>query len=116
VNFLANASKYSPSDSVITLYAETEQPGYLRFGVRDQGPGIPEESVPRIFEKFYRVPGQTKKGAGLGLTIAREIVVAHGGTIACSSKPGEGSDFYFVLRTHRPGAPETVGERALLAG
>jgi signal transduction histidine kinase len=43
------------------------------------------------------VPDQEKKGAGLGLTIAREIVVAHGGSIACSSKVGEGSDFYFLL-------------------
>lgn len=102
INLLANASKYSPSDSVITLYASPDEPGWVRFGVRDQGPGIPEESVPYIFEKFYRVPGQTKKGAGLGLTIAREITVAHGGTIACSSKLGEGSDFYFRVPNERP--------------
>jgi two-component system, NtrC family, sensor histidine kinase KinB len=101
INLLANASKYSPSESVITLYAVPDQPGFVRFGVRDQGPGIPEDSVPYIFEKFYRVPGQTKKGAGLGLTIAREIVVAHGGTIGCSSRLGEGSDFYFVLPVMR---------------
>lgn len=97
INLLANASKYSPSERVITLYARPDTAGFVRFGVRDQGPGIPEESVPYIFEKFYRVPGQTKKGAGLGLTIAREIVIAHGGTIACTSKAGEGSDFYFLL-------------------
>jgi signal transduction histidine kinase len=69
----------------------------VRFGVRDQGPGLPPESLARVFEKFYRVPGQTKKGAGLGLAIAREIVVAHGGTIACTSVPGQGSDFHFLL-------------------
>lgn len=97
INLLANASKYSPSESTITLYALPEEAGWIRFGVRDQGPGIPEESVPYIFEKFYRVPGQTKKGAGLGLTIAREIVVAHGGTIACASEMGMGSDFYFLI-------------------
>jgi signal transduction histidine kinase len=102
INLLANASKYSPSDSVITLYAESNEVGWIRFGVRDQGPGIPEESVPYIFEKFYRVPGQTKKGAGLGLTIAREIVVAHGGTIACTSRLGQGSDFYFLIPSERP--------------
>lgn len=102
INLLANASKYSPSDSIITLYAEPDEAGWIRFGVRDRGPGIPEESVPYIFEKFYRVPGQTKKGAGLGLTIAREIVVAHGGTIACTSKVGEGSDFYFIVPAHLP--------------
>jgi len=97
INLLANASKYSPIESVITLYARPGPEGFVRFGVRDQGPGISEECVPRVFEKFYRVPGQTRKGAGLGLTIAREIVVAHGGTIACASKLGEGSDFYFLL-------------------
>ncbi|HEU5079306.1 MAG TPA: ATP-binding protein [Opitutaceae bacterium] len=97
INLLANASKYSPSESTITLYARPDEVGGIRFGVRDQGPGIPEESVPYIFEKFYRVPGQTKKGAGLGLTIAREIVVAHGGTIGCTSKEGQGSDFFFNI-------------------
>jgi signal transduction histidine kinase len=69
----------------------------VKFGVRDHGPGIPPESLPHVFEKFYRVPGQTKKGAGLGLAISREIVVAHGGSIACASGPGPGSDFHFLL-------------------
>jgi two-component system, NtrC family, sensor histidine kinase KinB len=97
INLLVNASKYSGADTTITLYAETAPDGFIRFGVRDQGPGIPPESVPNIFDRFYRVPDQTKKGAGLGLAIAREIVVAHGGSIACTSKMGEGSDFYFLL-------------------
>jgi two-component system, NtrC family, sensor histidine kinase KinB len=97
INLLANASKYSGPSTSITLYAETGPEGFIRFGVRDQGPGIPPESVPNIFDRFYRVPDQRQKGAGLGLAIAREIVVAHGGSIACSSKVGEGSDFYFLL-------------------
>jgi two-component system, NtrC family, sensor histidine kinase KinB len=97
VNLLTNASKYSPENTIITLYAEPAGDGFIRFGVRDQGPGIPAESLTRIFDRFYRVPGQTKKGSGLGLTISREIVVAHGGSIACSCKDGEGCDFYFLL-------------------
>jgi signal transduction histidine kinase len=97
INLLVNASKYSGADTTITLYAEAAPDGFIRFGVRDQGPGIPPESVPNIFDRFYRVPDQAKKGAGLGLAIAREIVVAHGGSIACTSKVGEGSDFYFLL-------------------
>ncbi len=97
INLLANASKYSPPSTTITLYAQPADTGYLRCGVRDQGPGIPPESVPYVFEKFYRVPGETRKGAGIGLTIAREIVIAHGGTIACQSSLGHGSDFYFHL-------------------
>lgn len=97
INLLANASKYSGEGTTITLYAEPAPDDFIRFGVRDQGPGIPAESVPHIFDRFYRVPGQKKKGAGLGLAISREIVVAHGGSIACGSTPGEGSDFYFLL-------------------
>lgn len=97
INLLTNASKYSGPGTTITLYALGAPDGFIRFGVRDQGPGIPAENAPYIFEKFYRVPDQDKKGAGLGLTIAREIVVAHGGSIACTSKVGEGSDFYFLL-------------------
>jgi two-component system, NtrC family, sensor histidine kinase KinB len=97
INLLTNASKYSGPDTTITLYAQSVADGFIRFGVRDQGPGIAAENLPHVFEKFYRVPDQEKKGAGLGLTIAREIVVSHGGSIACSSKAGEGSDFYFLL-------------------
>jgi signal transduction histidine kinase len=97
INLLTNASKYSPEGSEITLYAELAPDGFMRFGVRDQGPGIPAASLPYVFEKFYRVPGETTKGAGLGLAIAREIVVAHGGSITCTSAPGAGSDFYFLL-------------------
>jgi len=103
INLLANASKYSPPQSEILLYAQPAIEGFLRFGVWDQGPGIPNECVPRVFEKFYRGPGQTRRGAGLGLSIAREIVVAHGGTIACSSKLGDGSDFYFHIPLGQPG-------------
>jgi signal transduction histidine kinase len=97
INLLSNSVKYSPEGGVVSLYAGPADAGFLRFGVRDQGPGIPQESLGRIFEKFYRVPGQSQKGAGLGLAIAREIVLAHGGTIGCSSRPGEGSDFHFLL-------------------
>ncbi|HRE06659.1 MAG TPA: histidine kinase dimerization/phospho-acceptor domain-containing protein [Opitutaceae bacterium] len=97
INLLSNASKYSPEGGTITLYATASDPGFARCGVRDRGPGIEPESAARVFDRFYRVPGQTKVGAGLGLTIAREIVVAHGGSIACTSEVGVGSDFYFML-------------------
>lgn len=98
MNLLTNASKYTPAGGFITLSASAEAGGFIRFTVRDQGPGIPSDSVGRIFDRFYRAPNQEKRpGAGLGLAIAREIVVAHGGSIACTSKEGEGSEFYFVL-------------------
>ena len=98
INLLTNASKFTPSGGFITLSAAPEGPGFIRFSVRDQGPGIPPESVGRIFDRFYRAPNQAKRsGAGLGLAIAREIVVAHGGSIACVNSEGEGAEFYFVL-------------------
>ncbi len=97
INLLNNASKYSPSETDITLYARKADEGFVRFGVSDRGPGVPVDHQARIFERFFRVPGQTKKGAGIGLTIARDIVIAHGGSIACESRPGGGSDFYFLM-------------------
>jgi signal transduction histidine kinase len=97
INLLSNAAAYCPAGRPITLYAEGADAGFVRCGVRDQGPGIPPESVARIFEKFYRLPGQSSRGAGLGLAISREIVLAHGGTIACTSRVGEGSDFHFFI-------------------
>jgi signal transduction histidine kinase len=51
-----------------------------------------------VFDRFYRAPGQERRtGAGLGLAIAREIIVAHGGSIACTSEPGRGAEFHFLL-------------------
>ena len=96
-NLLTNAAKFSPAGGKVTLSATAAEMGFVRFSVRDQGPGIPAESVARVFDRFYRAPGQSKSGAGLGLAIAREIVVAHGGSIACTSEPGEGADFHFLL-------------------
>lgn len=97
INLLSNAAKFSPEGGVITLAASSAPLGFVRFSVRDHGPGVPPESLSRVFDRFYRAPGQAKSGAGLGLAIAREIIVAHGGSIACTSEPGEGSDFHFLL-------------------
>ncbi len=97
-NLLTNAAKYSPVRGVIALSAAPDGRGFIRFSVRDTGPGIPEESVAHVFDRFYRAPGQERKsGAGLGLAIAREIVVAHGGSISCESRPGWGTEFSFLL-------------------
>jgi two-component system, NtrC family, sensor histidine kinase KinB len=97
MNLLSNASKYSDKGGTITLSAASAPEGFVRFAVRDQGGGIPPEAIGRLFERFYRVPGQTKPGAGIGLAIAREIVVAHGGSIACTSSPGDGTEFHFLI-------------------
>ncbi len=97
MNLLTNAAKYSPAGGKITLSATRTEEKFLRFAVRDEGPGIPAASLPCVFDRFYRAPNQEKTGAGLGLAIAREIVVAHGGSIACTSEPGRGAEFYFLL-------------------
>ncbi len=97
INLLSNASKYSPAGATITLTAVPAPLGFVSFAVIDEGGGIPAEALPRLFDRFYRVPGQSKPGAGIGLAIAREIVVAHGGSIGCSNAPGGGTEFHFLL-------------------
>jgi signal transduction histidine kinase len=71
--------------------------GTVRFEVKDTGEGISPEFRERIFEKFFQVPGGKSGGSGLGLTIAREIVLAHGGKIGVESEVGKGSTFWFTL-------------------
>lgn len=97
MNLITNAVKYSPPGGTITLAAGEAPLGFVRFAVRDEGPGVPEESIPHVFDRFYRVPGQTKPGTGLGLAIARDIVVAHGGSITCRQREGPGAEFQFLL-------------------
>lgn len=98
MNLLTNASKFSAEDAEIALTAlPADEQGFVRFGIKDQGPGISAEHIGRVFDRFFRANSQSKPGAGLGLAIARELVVAHGGSIACNSAPGEGSEFYFLL-------------------
>ena len=100
-NLLTNAVKYSPPKSHIRVRAELGETrsgrGSVRFSVRDQGPGISPEHQEHIFERFYRIPGTNKSGAGLGLSIAREIVAAHGGEIGVLNAEGGGSEFMFVI-------------------
>ncbi len=96
-NLLNNAIKYSPPGAEIILQAARTGDREVQFQVIDHGPGVPEDYHDRIFDRFFRVPGQTKTGAGLGLSIAREIVVAHGGRIGVKNPPEGGSEFYFVL-------------------
>lgn len=97
MNLLTNASKHSPPGGAIALKAVAGPLGFVRFSVHDEGSGIAPENVTHVFDRFYRAPGQAKAGAGLGLTIAREIVVAHGGSITCTSEPGKGAEFSFLL-------------------
>lgn len=94
-----NAVKYSPSGSTVTLGLSASD-GVCRLSVTDQGPGIPPEDIARIFERFYRgdkARHSESGGHGLGLSIARIIVVAHGGKIRVRSREGEGTRFTVEL-------------------
>ena len=77
--------------------AARQLPDRLRFEIKDSGPGIPLEYQREVFQKFFRIPGGVSGAAGLGLSIAKEIVEAHGGEIGVESEPGSGATFYFLL-------------------
>lgn len=96
-NLLSNAIKHTAPGGKVAMTASASNSDSVEFTVTDTGPGIPEEFHARIFDRFFRVPGQEKTGAGLGLSIAREIVVAHGGRIGVRSTPGKGSTFCVML-------------------
>lgn len=96
-NLLFNALKYTDSGGTVTLSAQTDG-DQVRFSVSDTGKGIPDQYLPKVFDRFFRVPGQeAESGIGLGLSIVKEIVEAHGGSVSVESRVGEGSVFSFTL-------------------
>ena len=95
-NLIGNAIKFTPADGMITLRAE-ESDGRVWFSVTDTGAGIPPEQVEQVFGQFWQGRKTDRRGIGLGLTIARGIVEAHGGTIGVDSEIGVGTRFWFSL-------------------
>ena len=98
-NLVENALKYGPPGGSIILGAREVESG-IRFHVRDQGPGVAPEDSQRIFERFYRTDKSRSAdsgGMGLGLAIAKHIVLAHHGSIGVTSSPDRGSMFFFIL-------------------
>ena len=98
-NLIENAMKYAAAGGRIVLGARNSERG-VEFYVRDFGPGIPSEHLPRLFERFYRVDKARSResgGTGLGLAIAKHIVLAHSGTIRAESELNHGSVFLFTL-------------------
>jgi len=107
-NLLSNALRYTDSGGAVTVSARTEEE-QVQFSVSDTGRGIPERDLPRIFDRFFRVPGQeTESGIGLGLAIVKEIVEAHGGSVNVESRENEGSTFRFTLPRADKIAKETI--------
>ncbi len=108
-NLVGNASKFTPSGGTITLGAASSGPE-VRFWVSDTGSGIPPEHLPRLFDRFWQ-SDLHHRGAGLGLSIVKGIVDAHGGRLWVESTIGAGSTFTFTLPALGPAeeAPESFG-------
>ena len=104
-NILVNALKYSiPGNDPVQVRLSKDALGYI-IEIQDQGQGIPEDELELIFEPFYRVDKSRTKltgGYGLGLSLCKTIIEAHGGRISVMSKPGEGAVFCIIL----PGSTE----------
>ncbi len=106
VNLIHNSVKFTPPGGEVRLAAQVDG-HFIRFSVQDTGCGIPQDDLPRIFERFYRVDrSRTGGGTGLGLSIARHIVEAHGGRIWAESREGEGSSFYFNIPINSKARPD----------
>lgn len=103
-NLVANALKHSPPGGAVTVEVERqtrEDGSWALVSVSDQGPGVPPHLMPRLFERFARGPGSS--GLGLGLYLARQIALAHGGTLEVHSEPGKGARFVLSVPGYRTG-------------
>jgi two-component system, OmpR family, phosphate regulon sensor histidine kinase PhoR len=99
-NLLDNAIKYGRNEGHVTVAGRALADGRVELGVRDDGPGIPEDARARIFERFYRVDkarSREQGGTGLGLAIVKHVVQAHGGEVRVESVMGEGAEFFITL-------------------
>jgi signal transduction histidine kinase len=95
-NLVDNAVKFTPEGGTVTVKSEA-QPNEVRFSVSDTGPGIPEAYRDLVFEPYWQAPATAHLGAGLGLSIAKQIVQQHGGKIWVESAEGHGSKFVFTI-------------------
>jgi signal transduction histidine kinase len=95
-NLLGNAMKFTPREGAVHLHAVRGE-GQVEFVLRDSGPGIHPDAVPHVFERFWQIDSDTRRGLGLGLYICEKIVALHGGRIWVESELGKGATFRFTL-------------------
>ncbi|MGP0591043.1 GAF domain-containing sensor histidine kinase [Nitrospira sp. T9] len=99
-NLVHNAHKFSPQEGRILVKASPAPPGHILLTISDTGPGIPREAQVSLFQPFFqahRIPEIGTQGLGLGLSIVKQLVELHGGTISVESQPGEGATFHIRL-------------------
>jgi two-component system sensor histidine kinase KdpD len=106
-NIVLNAAQYTPPGTKIKINAQFSA-GNLIMTIEDEGPGIPEGSLKKVFEKFYRAPGSLAGGTGLGLSIVKGFVNAHNGTVEVRNLPDGGA--LFVIRIPVESKPFTLTE------
>jgi two-component system sensor histidine kinase KdpD len=115
INLLENAAKYTPTGTPIAVTASQAGPE-VRVEVADRGPGVPPGAEEAVFRKFYRAAGAPGAvplgGAGLGLTISRGIITAHGGRMWVEPRPGGGAAFRFTVPLSGPQIPAIPAEQA----
>jgi signal transduction histidine kinase len=110
VNYLSNALKYGGQPPTIELGADEQSDGFVRFWVRDDGPGILPDDQAKLFTPFTRLGQVELEGHGLGLSIVRRIVERLGGEVGMESEMGKGSLFFFTLLDEQdPGKPTDAG-------
>ncbi|MGN6644427.1 MAG: sensor histidine kinase [Verrucomicrobiota bacterium] len=113
-NLVGNAIKYGRVEGQVTVRAAKVDDA-VEVCVQDDGPGIPAESLERVFERFYRVDkarSREQGGTGLGLSIVKHIVLCHGGQVWATSDPGQGAAFYFTLPEAAEAEKKAVGVEA----
>ena len=110
-NLVGNAIRYTPVEGTIQVNCECDPEGRLVFSVRDTGPGIAQEHIPRLTERFYRVDRSRSRetgGTGLGLAIVKHVVQRHGAQLTIESVPGQGSTFTIIFPANRVVADQPV--------
>ena len=96
-NIISNAIQHGPETDLSIQVELYEQDGFVCVSIKDNGPGIPEDKLPFIFDRFYRIDSERPKefqSTGLGLAISKELIEAHGGKITVSSVTGNTSFYY----------------------